>query len=247
MSIKILAIIYGIITGTILINNPMVINNSEISHLLDSVKSNVYSVKDGVYSVKDHTYSAKSNITKVEVKLKIIDPKKAAEPKAIEKKVVKERLTIEEKYINNLAPLSKTNYLIWVDKKNFNVNIFQAKGFEWRLEKKFPCSIGMSNTPTIEGMFEVGEKGYTFYPKTNPGIQCKYYTQISGNYLFHTVLMDLRGNIVDSRMREQISHGCIRLQVESAIYIYQNIPKRTKIIIIEILKSFSLILLSYMI
>ena len=149
----------------------------------------------------------------------------------VEKKVVKERLTVEEKYINNLAPLSKTNYLIWVDKKNFNVNIFKVRGFEWRLEKKFPCSIGMSNTPTIEGTFEVGEKGYTFYPKTNPGIQCKYYTQISGNYLFHTVLMDLDGNIVDSRMKEQISHGCVRLQVDSAIYIYQNILRGTKIII----------------
>ncbi|MCT8976711.1 L,D-transpeptidase [Clostridium sp. CX1] len=58
---------------------------------------------------------------------------------------------------------------------------------------------------------------------------CKYYTQISGNYLFHSVLYNKSDKLVDGRLGYNISHGCIRLSLENAKYIYDNIPSGTAI------------------
>jgi lipoprotein-anchoring transpeptidase ErfK/SrfK len=98
------------------------------------------------------------------------------------------------------------------------------------LIKNFPCTIGKGGryeTPT--GIFQAGIKGKSF---KSGSVSAKYYTQIKGNVLFHTILFDLKGQkIVDSRMKMKLSHGCIRLEIPNAIYIYDNIPQGTTIFI----------------
>jgi lipoprotein-anchoring transpeptidase ErfK/SrfK len=133
-----------------------------------------------------------------------------------------------EQYINSRSFGSKTNYFIWIDLANQRVNIFTGKNNNWKLERSMVCSSGKAYTPTIKGNYTVGIKGAYFI--ADGGARCKYYTQIKGNYLFHSVLYDNKGEkIIDGTLGVPVSHGCVRLATENAKYIYDNIPADTAI------------------
>ena len=116
---------------------------------------------------------------------------------------------------------SDTNYLIIVDTDSKWVTIYKgAKGFRYEV-RSFPCSSGAYSTPTVTGTFEVGEKGYVF---GHGNYRCYYYTQFYGDYLFHSVLYRPGGGILDGRLGYHISHGCVRLDIDDAEWIYDNVP-----------------------
>lgn len=133
------------------------------------------------------------------------------------------------RFINNNNFSSSTYYFIWVDTKNFKTNIFEGSKNNWKLVKSYLCSIGKPSTPTIKGNFVVGIKGLYF--GVNHGYKCWYYTQINGNYLFHSIIYNLDGSIRDGRLGVAISDGCVRLAKENAKWIYDNIPRNTTIYI----------------
>ena len=57
------------------------------------------------------------------------------------------------------------------------------------------------------------------------------YTQFCGNYLFHSVTYYQNTfNIMDGRFGMNLSHGCVRLQIDNAKWIYDNIPSGTKVV-----------------
>lgn len=133
-----------------------------------------------------------------------------------------------EKLINRKNISSSTSYFIWIDTSHQRVNVFKGSNKKWHLVKSMICSSGKASTPTIKGNFTVGSKGGYFI--ADGGARCKYYTQIRGNYLFHSVLYDNKGNhIVDNTLGVPVSHGCVRLSLVNAKYIYYNIPARTAI------------------
>jgi lipoprotein-anchoring transpeptidase ErfK/SrfK len=133
-----------------------------------------------------------------------------------------------EQYINDKNFPSKTNYFIWIDIPNQRVNVFTGSNNNWQLLKSMICSTGKSYTPTVKGNFTVGSKGSYFI--ADGGARCKYYTQIKGNYLFHSVLYDNKGErIIDGTLGIPVSHGCVRLAVENAKFIYDTIPAGTAI------------------
>lgn len=132
-----------------------------------------------------------------------------------------------ESFINSKDCPSSTNYYIYTNLSQHVVCVFTGSNHNWKLAKSFPCSVGKTSTPTIRGHFSVGDKGTYFV--TENGLICKYFTQISGNYLFHSILYDKNGNVVDSRLGVNISHGCVRLALENAKYIYDTVPASTSI------------------
>lgn len=132
-----------------------------------------------------------------------------------------------ESSINSLKVTSNTNYYIRVDLKNQRVNIFKLKNGKWILDKSFICSSGNYSSPTIKGNFTIKNKGPMFRAGSNT--ICKYFTQFSGDYLFHTVLLDNNGTIQDGRLGTPLSHGCIRLAIDDAKYIYTSIPYNTSV------------------
>lgn len=127
-----------------------------------------------------------------------------------------------ESVVNKLNSRSYTNYYIMVSISQQMVYIFNGSNNNWKLINTFPCASGTGGTPTVTGNFFVGIKGPQF--ETDNGIICKYFTQFQGNYLFHSVLFDKKGNLVDGTLGVSASHGCIRLALENAKYIYDNIP-----------------------
>jgi len=99
-----------------------------------------------------------------------------------------------ERYINSKDIASVTSYFIWIDSPNQRVNVFKGSNKKWQLVVSMICSSGKASTPTIKGDFTVGIKGEYFI--ADGGARCKYYTEISGNYLFHSVLYDTKGNYI---------------------------------------------------
>ena len=126
---------------------------------------------------------------------------------------------------------SSTNYLILVNRSLHKVSIYRRSEGMWSPIKKWYCGDGKSSTPTIEGSFTVGIKMLYF---DSGSARCWYATQFSGNYLFHSVLYyqnSWPSTVMDGRVGEGVSHGCVRLQVDNAEWIYDNIPRGTKVIV----------------
>ncbi|MEG0308549.1 MAG: L,D-transpeptidase [Clostridium sp.] len=130
--------------------------------------------------------------------------------------------------VNDKGLKSNTKYLIYVDLANFKTNVFtKGDNNTWKLVKSYLCSIGKPSTPTIKGDFKVGIKGLYF--GVEHGYKCYYYTQIKGNYLFHSILYNLDGSVKDGRLGMRISDGCVRLAKENAKWIYDNVPEGSSI------------------
>ncbi len=147
---------------------------------------------------------------------------------------IKKSLTRAEGYSTNAVNFvnsnnldSNTNYLIWVDLKNFKTNIFTGKQKNWKIVHSYLCTIGKPSTPTPKGDFTIGIKGLYF--GMEKGYKCWYYTQFKGNYLFHSIIYNLNGTVRDGRLGKALSDGCIRLAKENAKWIYDNIPKGTAV------------------
>ena len=122
---------------------------------------------------------------------------------------------------------SSTNYLILVDNTSCHCMIFHKKGGDWMPLYDWLCSPGKPSTPTVKGIFHTGIKGLCF----GHGYTCWYYTQILGDYLLHSVKYQpgSQSRLQDGRLGCQISHGCVRLSLGNAKWIYNTIPYNTTI------------------
>ncbi len=133
--------------------------------------------------------------------------------------------------INTLNIQSDTSYFINVNIKSQKTYIYKGKADNWKLVKTYSCSTGITGEDTPSGSFSIKEKGDWFFSeKYNEG--GKYWTQITGDILFHSLPFDKdKTTILDYTMNKPSSHGCIRLSLDDAKWIYNNIPKGSKVII----------------
>lgn len=133
--------------------------------------------------------------------------------------------------INKLNVESATSYLISVNLKEQKTYVFKGKMNKWELVKTFLCSTGIESEPTPSGSFTIKEKGEWFFSdKFKQG--GKFWSQITGDILFHSLpFAQDKTTILDYTLKKPSSHGCIRLAVEDAKWIYTNIPKGSKVII----------------
>lgn len=124
---------------------------------------------------------------------------------------------------------SATKYIIAVSCSRHRVGIYQGSKGSWKQIKYWKCTNGAPSTPTRKGTFTVKSRGKAF----GSGYTCWYWTQWSGNYLFHSVLYNPGSmtSVQDGRLGIAASHGCIRLSLENARWIYQNIPRGTKVVV----------------
>lgn len=126
---------------------------------------------------------------------------------------------------------SPTNYIVIVDRAAHRVGVFKGSKYNWADTKYYKCCVGKPSTPTISGTYYIKSRGKYFDTGTKG--RCWYFTQINGNYLFHSVIYDRQNSpkrIIDNSMDAAVSHGCVRLDLENAKWIYDNIPKNTKVI-----------------
>ncbi|EPD77887.1 L,D-transpeptidase family protein [Atopobium sp. oral taxon 199] len=123
---------------------------------------------------------------------------------------------------------SATNWLIQIDTHQNRFAVYKGYRGNWTPWYEWYCTTGMPGMWTPHGQFTVGSKGLYF----GSGYRCWYYTQITGDYLIHSILYNSDGYTVrDGRLGYHGSHGCVRLATENAKWIYNNIPYGTKIYI----------------
>ncbi len=111
------------------------------------------------------------------------------------------------------------------DKDEYNIEV-----------KKFICSTGLNDTPTPKGTFTNTGPGarWHYFKKFKCWAQYAYY--INGDIMFHSVLYDeqdvstLRQGSVNA-LGSKASHGCVRLKVEDAKWIYENCKAGTTVIV----------------
>jgi peptidoglycan hydrolase-like protein with peptidoglycan-binding domain len=98
------------------------------------------------------------------------------------------------------------------------------------------CSTGLKSTPTPTGTFSavgpVARWGY--FPKWN--VYAQYLFRIKGPYLFHSVLYRTanENSLIKSSLNNlgnRASHGCVRLKVPDAKWIYSNCAAGTTVIV----------------
>ena len=122
---------------------------------------------------------------------------------------------------------SSTNWLILVDNTDNKVGIFNGSRGNWNLVQYWTCTTGKASTPTVLGEYQVGSRGYSF----GSGFTCYYWTQFYHDYLFHSIPYDENTfRVQDGRLGQNLSHGCVRLDINNAKWIYDNIPTRTKVV-----------------
>lgn len=111
-----------------------------------------------------------------------------------------------------------------------NVTIFDSKD---QIVESFICSTGKDGNDTPVGTFTIKERGESFFSKTYQE-GAYYWTQFDGDFLFHSVPFDETKTIEAveaAKLGSKASHGCVRISIDNAKWIYDNIPKGTKVVI----------------
>ena len=130
------------------------------------------------------------------------------------------------RYAQNIY--SATRWLIQIDTHQNRFAVYYGSYGNWVPWHEWYCTTGAPGMWTPHGQFSAGMKGLYF----GSGYRCWYYTQISGDYLIHSILYNSDGYTVrDGRLGYHGSHGCVRLATENAKWVYNNIPYGTKIYI----------------
>ena len=114
---------------------------------------------------------------------------------------------------------SSTGWLVLVSRSDCHVAVFSGGRGNWNLCDDFACAVGASSSPTITGTYATQSRR----PSLDTDSRARYCTQINGGYFFHTILSS------NSELGHWASHGCIRLPVEKARWIYYNLPLRTTV------------------
>jgi hypothetical protein len=124
---------------------------------------------------------------------------------------------------------SSSNFKINVDLTNQIVIVYYKGG----VLKEMVCSGGTPGNPTPLGNFTTTQKiYYSWLPKYSVGAY--YFVRFYGSYLFHSVPFDSSGNMIIEeyeKLGTPASHGCIRLAVEDAKWIYENLPLEVEVFI----------------
>ena len=126
---------------------------------------------------------------------------------------------------------SRTKYLIYVDKKKRYVTVYKGKIRNWTVIKRFRCSIGKPSTPTPSGTYHISSKVSHF--GESKGYSVWYASGFIGTtYLIHSVVC-YRGTkrVSDGRLGQAISHGCIRVAMGNAKWIYNHVGGGTTVYI----------------
>ncbi|HHV32289.1 MAG: L,D-transpeptidase [Ruminococcaceae bacterium] len=131
-----------------------------------------------------------------------------------------------------LVDLKAADKPLWV-----KVSIPEQRVFVYdasdRMVKNFICSTGLEGSDTPTGTFTVSDRGKSFFsPQYQEGAY--YWTRFKGSFLFHSIPFDKNEKIEPEeadKLGTKASHGCVRLAIEDAKWIYDNVPRGTKVVI----------------
>ena len=100
---------------------------------------------------------------------------------------------------------------------------------------KFTVATGKKDTPTPLGTYQAGGKtGNEWYYFKDFGCYAKWAYHIVGGVLFHSNTTEKpKGRPSDTGLGYRASHGCIRMKVNDAKWIYDTCPEGTTVVVQE--------------
>ena len=139
-------------------------------------------------------------------------------------------------------PAPKPTYFIEVDVNNQVVKVwkYNQETQEYSdFDRAFLCATGTKSNPSPLGTFTLtGRRArWCEFPKWGGG-KAQYWTKINDDIAFHSVLyadnndMSLKVNSLTG-LGKRGSHGCIRLTVADAKWIYEHVEKGMQVLIHE--------------
>ena len=140
---------------------------------------------------------------------------------------------------------SNTNYLILVNKDDYKVAVYKGSKNSWVKQKEWYCTHGGSNTPT--GVWTLDDHvtkrsaqyGWAVFDFSSAA----FASHISAGNYFHSILYEkyiglyypntnpYNEDPMDPSLKQDYSHGCIRLETENAEWIWDNVPLGSKVVI----------------
>ena len=149
-------------------------------------------------------------------------------------------LLSEEEQVKDLTGSEEKNddperYRLFVDVSNQLVFAYEkGEDGEYSVCRIMPCTTGRDGSETTGGTFEMGGDKRRFGYFESFECYAQYWSQIQGEIYFHSVLYSKEDEdtlIQDSydHIGEAVSHGCVRLYVPDAKWIYYNCPEGTKV------------------
>ena len=128
----------------------------------------------------------------------------------------------------------QSSYYIEVNRTTCSVTVYAKDGSNGYIipVKRFACSVGLPSTPTPTGTYYTPAK-YRWHTLMGPSYG-QYCTRIVGGVLFHSVAgynmtsYNIRARDFN-KLGQPASHGCVRLCVRDAKWIYDNCPLRSKV------------------
>ena len=150
--------------------------------------------------------------------------------------------SVKEAYVNGKKFKSNTNYLIWLSKYTQKVNVFKRanKNSKWVLVKTYRCSTGTFTHPTPTNMnYLIIRKQPSRHRVTNTGLRY-YYKYLScfgkkgssGHGIsFHTICWNEGTNKPQKKVKDRPdTKGCTRMLTNDALWIYKNVPNKTRVV-----------------
>jgi len=131
--------------------------------------------------------------------------------------------------IENIDYSDSVDFRIEVDLPRQRLIVFYSD----EILKEFICSGGTPGDDTPLGEFTTIEKiEYSWVDRYNVGAY--YWVRFYGNYLIHSVPFDENGEMIVEefeKLGSPASHGCIRLRLEEAKWLYETLPLGVKVLI----------------
>lgn len=137
----------------------------------------------------------------------------------------------KQDFVNAKGYSSSTGWLVWVNLYHTKVNVFTGSKGNWKLVKSFNCAIGNPNTPTPIGIYKIqSQERYTQWNYDD--FYVNVITRFNGGYAFHTRKRSYyTGGYIMNDYNVMASHGCVRLNVEDAVYLRDTVRLYSTVVV----------------
>lgn len=137
---------------------------------------------------------------------------------------------VKEYFVNyTMEYSSDSKYLIWVNVWTQQINIFEGSKGNWRLIRTADCATGATETPSPISIRTIKKK--TLRSSENNSYYYHHLSWTGGDIILHSRLYKNSGGFYDATIGKPASNGCIRLYDADCIWIYDNIPLGTTVVI----------------
>lgn len=125
---------------------------------------------------------------------------------------------------------------IWLDVSIKDQRVYVKDGDQVLYSMVMSSGLDTDDNSTPTGTYSIqAERGTWFYSgKVKEGAEYWVSWKNHGQYLFHSVPMDKNKNVISEeaeKLGQKASHGCIRLSIPDAKWIYEHIKEKTKVVI----------------